>query len=147
MPTGPRVGVIGGSLGGLLAALELRDAGCDVDVFERSPVPLEGRGAGIVLHPVTTRYFEEHELLDLDRVSSSAKTLRYLTRAGEVLLEEPIVYRFTSYATLYSALVGAFDPGRYHLDRDLVGIEDAGDGVDARFVDGGAERVDGVVGA
>jgi 2,6-dihydroxypyridine 3-monooxygenase len=75
-PSGPRVAVIGGSLGGLIAALQLRDVGCDVQVFERSPVPLEGRGAGIVLHPVTTRSFEEHGLLDLGRVSSSASTLR-----------------------------------------------------------------------
>ena len=56
----PRVGIVGGSLGGLITALQLRDVGCDVQVFERSPVPLEGRGAGIVLHPVTVRYFLEH---------------------------------------------------------------------------------------
>lgn len=139
--------VIGGSLGGLIAALQLRDAGCDVQVFERSPVPLEGRGAGIVLHPVTTRYFEEHGLLDLGRVSSSASTLRYLTAQGEVLLEEPIAYRFTSYATLYAALVDFLEPERYHLGRDLVGLGQDADGVDARFADGGTERADLVVGA
>jgi 2,6-dihydroxypyridine 3-monooxygenase len=146
-PSGPRVGVVGGSLGGLLAALELRDVGCDVHVFERSPVPLEGRGAGIVLHPVTTRYFEEHALLDLERVSSSARMLRYLTRDGRVLLEEPIAYRFTSYATLHSALVGAFDPDRYHLDRDLVDIDGGGNRVETRFADGSTEPVDLLVGA
>jgi 2,6-dihydroxypyridine 3-monooxygenase len=143
----PRVAVIGGSLGGLITALQLRDVGCDVDVFERSPVPLEGRGAGIVLHPVTTRYFEEHGLLDLDRVSSSARTLRYLARDDDVLLEEPIVYRFTSYATLHAALVGSFEPARYHLGRDLVEIEDAADQVVGRFADGTAETVDLLVGA
>lgn len=141
------MGVVGGSLGGLITALQLRDVGCDVQVFERSPVPLEGRGAGIVLHPVTTRYFEEHGLLDLGRVSSSARTLRYLTRDGDVLLEEPIVYRFTSYATLYAALVDFFDPSRYHLGKDLVGIEDEADRVVARFAGGDAEPFDLVVGA
>lgn len=50
----------GGSLGGLSAALWLRGAGCDVAVFERSPVPLSGLGAGIVLNPATVRYFTEH---------------------------------------------------------------------------------------
>ena len=34
--------VIGGSLGGLTAALVLRDQGWDVDVLQRSPNPLEG---------------------------------------------------------------------------------------------------------
>jgi 2,6-dihydroxypyridine 3-monooxygenase len=144
---GPRAAVIGGSLGGLIAALQLRDAGCDVRVFERSPVPLEGRGAGIVLHPVTTRYFEEHGLLDLGRVSSSARTLRYLTRQGDVLLEESIVYRFTSYATLYAALVDFFEQERYHLGKDLVAFDQEADEVTARFADGGAERVDLLVGA
>jgi 2,6-dihydroxypyridine 3-monooxygenase len=144
---GPRVAVVGGSLGGLITALQLRDVGCDVHVFERSPVPLEGRGAGIVLHPVTTRYFEEHGLLDLGRVSSSATTLRYLTGEDGVLLEEPILYRFTSYATLYAALVDSFERDRYHLGRDLVGIDQDADSAVARFADGGTERAELVVGA
>jgi 2,6-dihydroxypyridine 3-monooxygenase len=143
----PRAAVIGGSLGGLITALQLGDVGCDVQVFERSPVPLEGRGAGIVLHPVTTRYFEEHGLLDLRRVSSSARILQYLTRAGDVLLQEPIVYRFTSYATLYAALVDFIDPERYHLGKDLVGFYHTGDEVVAQFADGDAVRCDLLVGA
>lgn len=147
MGSGPRVAVVGGSLGGLITALQLRDVGCDVHVYERSPVPLEGRGAGIVLHPVTTRYFEQHGLLDLGRVSSSATTLRYLTAEGDVLLEEPIAYRFTSYATLYAALVDFLEPERYHLGRDLAGIDRGEDEVVARFADGAAERVELLVGA
>ena len=62
-----------GIAGGLITALQLRDVGCEVQVFERSPVPLEGRGAGIVLHPVTARYLQEHGLLDLAEVSSAAR--------------------------------------------------------------------------
>src|SRR5436189_173337 len=44
----PRVAIAGGSLGGLTAALLLRDLGCQVDVFERSAAELESRGAGLV---------------------------------------------------------------------------------------------------
>jgi len=145
---GPRVGVVGGSLGGLITALQLRDVGCDVHVFERSPVPLEGRGAGIVLHPVTVRYFQEHGLLDLAEVSSSATTLRYLMPDGATLLEEPIAYRFTSYATLYAALVRSLEPSRYHLGRELARFDDPGDGsVRLRFADGGDDQVELLVGA
>ena len=43
--------VIGGSLGGLLAAHLLRDVGWDVVVFERNAEDLTGRGAGISTHP------------------------------------------------------------------------------------------------
>lgn len=40
-----RVAIIGGSLGGLFAALALQRAGCAVEVFERSTGALEARGA------------------------------------------------------------------------------------------------------
>ena len=43
--------VIGGSLGGLLAAHLLRNAGLEVVVFERNAEDLTGRGAGIGTHP------------------------------------------------------------------------------------------------
>lgn len=146
-PGGPRVAIVGGSLGGLISALELREAGCDVSVFERSSTPLEGRGAGIVLHPVTTRFFEEHRLFELDRVSSSTRMLRYLRPDGRVLLEEPIFYRFTSYTTLYAALVAFLEPERYHLGVECTGLEQDGDGVTVRFAAGPAGRYDLVVGA
>jgi 2-polyprenyl-6-methoxyphenol hydroxylase-like FAD-dependent oxidoreductase len=86
-PDGPAVAVFGGSIGGLISALVLRDAGCDVQVFERSRIRLEGRGAEIVLHPVTVRYLEATRSLDLERVAAPASVLRYLTRDGQVLLE------------------------------------------------------------
>lgn len=146
-PVWPSVAVVGGSLGGLLAALRLHDVEGDVQVYERSPTPLEGRGAGIVLHPETTSYLERHGLIDLGRVSSIARTLRYLTETGRVQLEEPIAYRFTSYATLYAALIGRLPDERYHLGREVVGLDDLGDGVDLSFEDGRSARVDLVVGA
>lgn len=51
--------VVGGSLAGLSAAGWLSSAGFEVEIFERSERPLEDRGAGIVLHPSTTRYLVE----------------------------------------------------------------------------------------
>lgn len=54
---GLRVAVVGGSVGGLTAALVLRDIGCEVDVYERSSSALEGYGAGIAAHHEAVRYF------------------------------------------------------------------------------------------
>ena len=48
-----RAVIIGGSMSGLFSAAFLRRIGWDVDVFERSPVELVGRGAGITTHPGT----------------------------------------------------------------------------------------------
>jgi 2,6-dihydroxypyridine 3-monooxygenase len=117
----PRVIVAGGSLGGLSAALWLRDAGCEVDVCERSRAPLEGQGAGIVLNPATIRWFVEHERDDADAIGVCAHFLRYLGRDGEVAAELAHSYRFTSYDTLYRRLLAAFGPERYHLGEEVVG--------------------------
>ena len=49
--TARRAVAIGGSMSGLFAAAFLRKIGWQVDVYERSPVELVGRGAGITTHP------------------------------------------------------------------------------------------------
>ena len=43
--------IIGGSMSGLFTAAFLRRIGWQADVYERSPVELIGRGAGITTHP------------------------------------------------------------------------------------------------
>lgn len=145
---GLRVAIAGGSLGGLLAALELRAIGCDAHVYERSSVPLEGRGAGIVLHPATTGFLERRGSFDLDRVSSSATSLRYLDASGAVAFEEPIAYRFTSYATLYAALIDALPSDRYALDRAVVAAAPTSDDrVAVTLSDGSTVVADLLVGA
>ncbi|MQA05958.1 MAG: monooxygenase [Streptosporangiales bacterium] len=127
-PSGPRVAVVGGSLGGLTAALLLRDAGCDVGVYERSRTKLQSRGAGIVVHELTVRYLVERELLDLDDVSVGASWWRYVDSAGEVVHEESCRHRFTSWNTLYRAMLDHFDAQRYHLGSEMTGFEQRHDG-------------------
>ena len=48
----PKAIIVGGSTSGLMTAALLRKQGWRVDVYERSPVELVGRGAGIVCHDV-----------------------------------------------------------------------------------------------
>lgn len=125
----PRVLIAGGSLGGLTTALTLRDAGCDVEVYERSRSPLEGRGAGIVLHPATIRYFIESDAMDVGRVSSKADWLRYLDRSGDTVHEAPCRYWFTSYYTLHKGLLDCFDQTRYRLGAGMTGFRQNDDTV------------------
>jgi 2,6-dihydroxypyridine 3-monooxygenase len=142
-----RVAVVGGSLIGLTAALVLRDVGCDVDVHERSRVPLEGRGVGIVLHPVTVRYLLDHALLDLGTVSTSAAYHRYLAADGSVLAQAVRRHHFTGYNTLYGTLLDAFGRERYHLGHEATRIDRHDDRVELTFADGGRATCDLLVAA
>jgi 2,6-dihydroxypyridine 3-monooxygenase len=138
----PRVAVVGGSLGGLTAALVLRDLGCQVAVFERSTAELESRGAGIVVLDTTLRYFRERTDLDVDRITTSTGFLRYLDRRGDVIYEEPRRYRYSGWHTIYRALLGRLDPGAYRLGSEMVGFEQAGGPVVVHFADGSSSQHD-----
>lgn len=148
MPT-PRatVAVVGGSLGGLTAAALLRDAGHDVTVYERSPVPLEQRGAGIGLLEATYRYPVTRAGRPLDRLCVITDHIRTIRRDGSVELDQEHAYRFSSWNTVFRSLIEDWhdkDPAgeRYLLGHTMVGFDDRGDGVTVRFDDGNEVSVD-----
>lgn len=133
-------------MGGLTAALLLSDLGFDVDVFERSPEPLEGRGAGIVVQPDTVRWFAEHGGTEaVERVSTGSSHLRYLGEDDTVVYDVPSSWRFTSWTATYRALLGDFGTDRYHLGEHVAGLSQDDGGVALRFVTGREERADLVV--
>src|SRR5215208_461954 len=138
----PRVAVVGGSLGGLTAALVLRDLGCEVNVFERSTAELESRGAGIVVLDETVRYFRERTDLELDRLTTATGFLRYLGRDGAVVYEERRRYRYSAWYSIYRALLGCFGPGRYHLGKELAGFSQQDEHVQVRFADDSTAEYD-----
>jgi 2,6-dihydroxypyridine 3-monooxygenase len=132
---------MGGSLGGLTAALVLRDVGCDVQVYERSEAPLRDRGAGIVLHPATIRYLTENGIKAVSEIGVWVGRLHYLIRDG-VASEQPCQFRFSSYYALYRDLLECFDADRYHLGREVVGFEAGQGGVEVELAGGEAARSD-----
>jgi 2,6-dihydroxypyridine 3-monooxygenase len=135
-----RAGVVGGSIGGLTAALLLRDLGWEVEVYERSAGALSGFGAGIVSHPSTIRYLEERMGVSVDDVTVECPVHRYVDRTGAILRTDPRLYRFTSWVTLYRALLQGFGEERYNRGEALAGFDQDADGVDVRFASGRAER-------
>lgn len=118
----------------------LHDLGYDVQVYERSSAALQERGTGIVVLPITERYFTERGGED-DRVSLELTYWTYVDSDGEVLSADPDHYRFSGWNTVYRALHDAFDPDRYHLDSEMVGFDRRDDGVTLHLADG--RRVDG----
>jgi 2,6-dihydroxypyridine 3-monooxygenase len=140
-----RAVVVGGSLGGLTAALVLRDQGWTVEVLERSPIPLEGRGAGIVAHPTTVRYLVERTGKAISDIGVPASRLRYLGSDGSVAHEQPCAFRFASYFELYRGLLDAFGTEHYHLSRELAHLDDRDDEVMLSVTDGQTFAADLVV--
>jgi 2,6-dihydroxypyridine 3-monooxygenase len=134
--------VVGGSLGGLTAALVLRDLGCEIDVFERSTAELESRGAGIVVLDETVRYFRQRTDLELDQFTTVTGFLRYLDRDGAVVFEESRRYRYSAWHSIYRALLGCFGRRRYHLGKEMADFQQQGEHVQVRFADGSTAAFD-----
>ncbi|WP_032407995.1 FAD binding domain-containing protein [Rhodococcoides fascians] len=142
------VAVVGGSICGLTTALLLRDAGYDVDLYERSPQPLSGFGTGIVVQPELVRYLLERRGVDLDDLSVPSTSMKYLDAStGQDRGRAPASWRFTSYDGIYKRLFEAFGADRYHLGKSLVGIDQNDGNVEMRFADGTDATADFVVGA
>ena len=138
----PYVLVMGGSLAGLTAALTLRDAGCDVEVYERSNSPLTGLGAGIVLNPATVRYFTRNSVLDIGEISVASHRVRYMDRDGGIADEKLYAYRFSSYNALYQGLLNCFDAAHYHLGETVIDFDQDDAGVNVHFASGRSEHCD-----
>lgn len=145
MVTSGRVAVVGGSVGGLTAALLLREQGLDVTVYERSGAELEQRGAGIGFLPHSYRYLVERAGVHLDDISVATDYVRYLDRAGSVVYAQKQRYRFSNWNTVYRSLLGCFGRSCYLLGREAVDIATAGDRVRVAFSSGEPVEADLVV--
>ena len=137
--------VVGGSLGGLTAALLLRDLGWRVDVFERSPRLLAARGVGIVAHPASVRYLTERRGTDLGTMTAASRSVRYMDESGRIVDEREFEYLFTSFYALYRELLDGFDLAHYHLAREVTDIQRRRDGVTVATTGGGRDDCDLVV--
>lgn len=138
--------VIGGSIGGLFTAVALRQAGWQVQVYERVAVPLSGRGAGIVTHPQLLAALDAvgADTSDLgvqvhDRVAFDRDGMRFAT--------EPYPQIVTSWDRMYQTLRRLIPNQDYHLGEALSSFRDDADGVSLRFASGREARVDLLVGA
>jgi 2-polyprenyl-6-methoxyphenol hydroxylase-like FAD-dependent oxidoreductase len=138
--------VIGGSMSGLLAGLELRRAGWNVDVYERVEGALSGRGAGIVAQPeliATLRGLG----LDVRDLGVEITHRRIYEASGRLSCEIGCPQTLTAWERVYRLLRDAFAPAHYHRGRGLISFAQDADGVTARFADGGSEAGAVLIGA
>jgi 2-polyprenyl-6-methoxyphenol hydroxylase-like FAD-dependent oxidoreductase len=146
-PEGRRALVIGGSIGGLFAALYLRRRGWAVDVFERSPVALTGRGAGIMTHPELRAALEELGLDTKRNFGVPVAGRLVLDATGREVGRHERAQVATSWNRLFELLLGALGPEAYHLGKDFLYLSQDGTGVVAYFADRTTAAGDVLVGA
>ena len=128
--------VIGGSLGGLCAALALRGAGVDVEVFEKSRSEMSDRGAGLVVQMEVLQLLEGLGIATRNDVSVPSLSRQYLNRDGSVAMSDRSRQLMTSWDTIYRQLKDAFPAENYHYASRLKSFEQNESGVFVQFEDG-----------
>ena len=152
------VGIAGGGIGGLTAALSLLQRGFEVHVYEQAREFAEV-GAGIQVSPNASRILHRIGLADA-LAGMGVRPLAWRQRRwddGRTLLHTPLadvvveVFGFPHYQThradLLAALVRELPGDRLHVSHRLIGLDDRGDRVSLAFENGETAEVDVLIGA
>lgn len=151
----PKIAIVGAGMGGLATAAALSQIGANVTVYEQAK--RFGRiGAGIQMLPNSCRVLRGLGVLDRLR-QVAFEPYSHLNRewdTGEIKRELPMPeslygspFLCMHRADLHDALYSAVAPDIVHLDKQLVGLDQAGGSVILSFGDGTKETADAVIGA
>lgn len=151
-----KVAVIGGGIGGLSAALQLLKLGIDVQVYEQAPHIAE-IGAGIQISPNASRLrLGLRAAMDAvgtqpravhQRRWDDGRTLQRAPPGPEVEATFGAPYYHFHRADLVNLLADALPQERLHVGHKLMGLEQKGERVIARFENGAIDEADLLVGA
>ncbi len=153
-----RIAIIGGGIGGLTAALSLRQAGFEADIYEQAPA-LTHIGGGINMGPNAARVLIRLGLGEglLREGVRPASTHQRRWDDGRTLQRAPLnpqceelygaphvtIHR----ADLLAVISSGLPPERIHLGHRLLGLSDKGGHVEAWFDNGVRIDADILVGA
>lgn len=150
--TARSIGVVGGGIGGIAAAVALHRIGADVSVYERA-TQLREVGAGMMLWPNATRILRELGLLE-EVVARSGRNTHFLVRKsnGKILMsialgkfEVPAVCMRR--ADLLSILLAALPRECLRLGYEFEHLRQHTRKVRLYFKDGRVQEHDAIVGA
>ena len=138
--------VIGGSMGGLFVGLMLRQAGWDVEIFEKVEGELSGRGAGIVAQPELIASLRRLQIEPAD-LGVQVERRRIFDSRGHLIGARDCPQIMTSWERVFRVLHDAFPSDRYHRGKSLREFEDKDGAVVAHFSDGSRAEADLLIGA
>lgn len=138
--------IVGGSVGGLFAANLLSRDGWDVEIFERTPEALTGRGAGIVTHPELFEALAAAGVVVDESIGVPVNTRVTLARDGNAVSDREMPQVLTAWGKMYEVLGKAFN-GTYRTAANVVAVASHTDHAEVTLQDGSMHRADMVIAA
>jgi 2-polyprenyl-6-methoxyphenol hydroxylase-like FAD-dependent oxidoreductase len=149
-----KIVIAGAGIGGLTAAMCLKRAGFDVEVFE-AVGELRPLGVGINIQAGAVRILADLGLEQaLAATAIETRELRYANRHGQTIWADPrgrhaglpwpqfSIHRGELQMILLRAAEKRLGPGRIKFGRRIAAVEQKGNTVTARFVDGGGKAAE-----
>ena len=148
-----QIAIVGGGIGGLTAALALRQSGFQAEVFEQAPALLDV-GAAIALWPNAMRVLERLQIYEkiLERAGVMAE-IRWLDQNGflinRVSITENPKYPAVALhrADLQAILLHSLPDESIHLDHAFVNYKQLSDKAIVTFANGDSVNADFLIGA
>jgi 2-polyprenyl-6-methoxyphenol hydroxylase-like FAD-dependent oxidoreductase len=148
----PKILIVGAGIGGLTAAIALRQSGFEVEVFERAP-ELKEIGAGIALSANAMRVLKHLGLMPqvVEKSTVMDEIVTYDFRGGMIsrlpanLVDVPSVCLHR--ADLQQVLLSALPADCIHLGEEFVHFEQTTDGITVHFASGRTAQIAALIGA
>jgi len=149
---GLKVGIVGGSIAGCTAAIELMRIGCEVTLFERTGDELKDRGAGIGVPAAVFETLVGRDLIDSSTpyFPGRAFTRRWRTpaeaRYGYLAWDQPADLALLNWGVLYRNLRKRVPDRIYHAEHRVTALRvQSSERVAVELADGAAPEFDLVV--
>nr|WP_240475506.1 FAD-dependent monooxygenase [Vulgatibacter incomptus] len=139
--------IVGGSVGGLFIGVLLQREGWSIDIYERSPSGLEGKGAGLVPQQEVADILREIDRGDVMRAGVSAHERIFLDRNGDISGRLKAPQSQMSWDLLFKAWRDEVLSQSYHLGSGVASITTAQSHAEVHLSDGSIHRAELVIGA
>lgn len=139
--------IVGGSIGGVLAGLLLRQAGWRVTVFEKALGDLSGRGAGLAVSQELIDIMERAGAPFVPSAGVPQDEHVWMEKDGSIALAHRRNLMASAWARVYKPLRAALGAADYRQGALFERFEQEGRTVTAIFQDGTREEADLLVGA